>query len=384
MKILHLADTHLGFRQFAGRLDPVRKLNQRECDVYAVWHAAIDIAVERHVDAVVHAGDLFDSARPSPRALSEALRGFGRLREAEIPAIVIAGNHETPRFRSGGSVFEVLEHFGVHAVWSAPRSIPIGGTVFHAVPHEIDAEQLTADVESLALDARADANVLVLHAGVQALARPTYGEANPIELDPAVLAEAEFDYIAMGHLHRFQAPQVNAVYPGSLERLDFADLDGDKAVLEIDLAAGAGKDGFVTRHPIHTRPLFDMLVDCASCDPSAVLAGVQRQVATRQLDGAVVRLRLQALQRDVYHALDFDRLSDLFEGCLHHVVVAGREGLRSGGADQGRGDDELVFTDWARRRVPAGLDAERVVGIARGFLDEAAAAEAEADAKAAE
>ena len=47
MRIIHLADTHLGFRQFAGKLHPERRLNQRECDVYDMWHRAIDIAIER-------------------------------------------------------------------------------------------------------------------------------------------------------------------------------------------------------------------------------------------------------------------------------------------------------------------------------------------------
>ena len=41
MRIIHLADTHLGFRQFSGKLEPERRLNQRECDVYGVWHRAI-------------------------------------------------------------------------------------------------------------------------------------------------------------------------------------------------------------------------------------------------------------------------------------------------------------------------------------------------------
>ncbi len=251
------------------------------------------------------------------------------------------------------------------------------GSSFHAVPHEAEAEQLREDIDGLELRPDAEANVLVLHAGIAALPRPTYGEAKAPELDPALLAEAEFDYIALGHLHRFQAPQVNALYPGSLERLDFADLAGDKAVLEIDLAAGAGNRGFVTRHPVPTRPLFDLSVDCSDCDPSAVLARVRRQLATCELDGAVVRVRLDSLQRDVYHALDFDRLGDLFAPCLHHVVGVGREGLRSG--ESGAGDEELGFADWARRRVPAGLDAEKVVAIALGFLAEAAAAEIEAE-----
>lgn len=146
MRIVHLADTHLGYRQFSAKLDPVRKLGQRECDVYDAWHRAVDTAIELRPDAVVHAGDLFDSSRPTPRALAEALDGLGRLRDAGLPVVVIAGNHSTPRFRSGGSVFEVLERFGVEAVWSGPRTVRVGELAIHAVPHEHDPERLAEHV----------------------------------------------------------------------------------------------------------------------------------------------------------------------------------------------------------------------------------------------
>src|SRR4051794_3217984 len=207
MRIVHLADTHLGYRQFSGKLDPERKLNQRECDVYDAWHRAIDIAIERDVDAVIHAGDLFDSPRPTARALTEALDGLGRLRDAGIPVIAIAGNHSTPRFRSGGSVFEVLDRFGVQAAWARPETFRVGDVAFHAVPHEPDAEQLRADIAALKPDATAGANVLILHADLNAVPSPGYGEINAIELDQEVIAHAPFDYVAMGHLHRFRAPQ---------------------------------------------------------------------------------------------------------------------------------------------------------------------------------
>ena len=121
--------------------------------MYAVWHRAIEIAIERDVDAVIHAGDLFDSARPSPRALSEALDGIVRLRDAGIPMVAIAGNHSTPRFRSGGSVFEILQRFGVNAAWQEPQTFRIGEVAFHAVPHEADGEQLQDDIRALAPDA---------------------------------------------------------------------------------------------------------------------------------------------------------------------------------------------------------------------------------------
>jgi len=379
MNIIHLADTHLGFRQFSGKLDPERKLNQRECDVYALWHRAIDIAIEREVGAVIHAGDLFDSARPSPRALAEAIDGFIKLRDAGIPIVAIAGNHSTPRFRSGGSVFEILERFGVKAAWREPQTFRIADVAFHAVPHEADAGQLKDDITALSPDTSASANVLMLHAGLDGVPAPGYGEVNAISLDAEVLVNAPFDYIAMGHLHRFQAPQVNAIYPGSLERLDFGDVVGDKAVLEIDLSIPAGAPGYVTRHAVVPRPAIDLVVACAACDQSAVLASVEEALHGESLEGAVVRVRLEELGRDVWGALDFGRFDELFSDCLHHQVQVGRSGLHAG--PDGESAADLQFDSWARDRIPAGLDPETVIAIAQSHLQDAAAREVEEEAE---
>lgn len=380
MRFIHLADTHLGFRQFSGKLDPERRLNQRECDVYGVWHQAIGIAIEREVDAVIHAGDMFDSARPSPRALSEALDGISRLRDSGIPLVAIAGNHSTPRFRSGGFVFEVLERFGVQAAWQEPHTFLIGGVAFHAVPHEPDGALLQDDIRAARPDPNVDANVLVLHAGLDAVPAAGYGEVNPITVASDLLVEAPFDYIAMGHLHRFQAPQINAIYPGSLERLDFADLEGDKAVVEIDLAVKPGTPGFVTRHKLDARPMFDLKVGCEGCDQATIIARLEQQLSGVELDGAVVRVRLEELHRDVWGGLDFDRFDEIFADCLHHAIHVGRSGLRA--APGGAGESaELQFESWARSRVPQGLDPERVIGIAQRHLQDAAVAEAERDSE---
>jgi len=378
MRIIHLADTHLGFRQFSGKFDPERKLNQRECDVYDAWHRAIDIAVTREVDAVIHAGDLFDSSRPSPRAMAEALDGLARLRDAAIPVIAIAGNHSTPRFRSGGSVFEILERFGLHAAWREPQTFRVADVAFHAVPHEGDGAQMQEDIAGLVPDPTAAANVLMLHAGLEAVPTSTYGEVNAIELSQDVIAQAPFDYIAMGHLHRFQAPQINAIYPGSLERLDFADVDGEKAVLEVDLSTPAGAPGFLARHTLRTRPMLDLLVDCSACDHEAVVHAVVSAVGDAAVDGAVVRVRLEELQREVWGALDFGRFDELFGSCLHHTVQVGRTGLRAG--PEGGVEAELRFDAWARGRMPSGVDSEAVIAIAQNYLKDASASEVEADA----
>lgn len=368
MRFLHVADTHLGFRQFAGCLDPERQINQREADVYRAWHAAIDHAITREVDAVIHAGDLFDSPRPTPRAITEALDGFARLHDAGIPVIVIAGNHSTPRTRSGGSVFEILERYpGIHAIWRAPERINLGGVAFHAIPHEPDGEKLRETIRGLELVG--GGNVLVAHGDLDIATTTAYGEGGAVELETETLATIEVDYIALGHLHSYQAVQSNAAYCGSLERLDFADT-ARKVFVEVDLAQ-VGEAGFITTTPWSAREVFTIDVSCGGLGPTEVVDTVEARVASYALEGAVLRLRLDDLARDVYQALDTQRLDELLDPCLHHQLALGTAGLVAGT----EAAEAVDFEAFVRAEVPVGVDAERVVQLAKRFLTEAGAGE---------
>ena len=108
MRIAHLADMHLGFRQFQ-RLD-ASGVNQREVDVAAAFRRAVDAVIAQRPDAVVLAGDLFHSVRPTNRAIIEAFTGLRRLREAlpAAPVVLIAGNHDTPRSVEAGSILKLM------------------------------------------------------------------------------------------------------------------------------------------------------------------------------------------------------------------------------------------------------------------------------------
>jgi len=98
--LLHTADTHLGYRQY--------HRPEREADFRDAFDAVIDAAIDEEVDAVVHAGDLFDSSRPGIGTLSDALSGLKRLAEADIPFLSIVGNHDGTRDRQWVDVFASL------------------------------------------------------------------------------------------------------------------------------------------------------------------------------------------------------------------------------------------------------------------------------------
>ena len=110
LKVIHFSDTHLGHGDYTA-IDPESELNQREADIYKVFHEIIDYIIESKPDLVIHAGDLFDNIRPPNKAISEALEQFARLSKAGIPTVIIAGNHSTPRQRSKETIFKILFRF---------------------------------------------------------------------------------------------------------------------------------------------------------------------------------------------------------------------------------------------------------------------------------
>ena len=103
MRLVHLADLHLGFRQYQ-RLTAAG-INQREADVGASVARAIEATIALRPDAVVIGGDVFHSVRPSNSAILHAYRLFLKLRTAlpDAAIVMVAGNHDAPRTTDAGN-----------------------------------------------------------------------------------------------------------------------------------------------------------------------------------------------------------------------------------------------------------------------------------------
>src|SRR4030042_4275971 len=118
MKILHVADTHLGYSAYRKTTD--EGINQREIDVYNAFKDFIDYAIKTKPDLIIHAGDLFDSVRPNNRAITFAIKQILRLSKQKIPFLVIAGNHEHPKLKETGHIFSVFDHIEhVYPIYNA-------------------------------------------------------------------------------------------------------------------------------------------------------------------------------------------------------------------------------------------------------------------------
>src|SRR6059036_2714425 len=123
MKLAHLADLHLGFRQY-DRQTP-RGGNQREADVAEAFRRAVDDLLEQRPDLILFAGDVFHSVRPTNPAILFLFQQLHRLRVAlpETPIVLIAGNHDTPRSVETGTILKLYEALGVEVVIERARRI---------------------------------------------------------------------------------------------------------------------------------------------------------------------------------------------------------------------------------------------------------------------
>ena len=208
MRFAHLADTHLGYRQYG--------LIEREEDFYNVFHKTVDKIIESEVDFVIHSGDLFETNKPSTRTLFEFQKGFFKLKEAGIPVYAIAGNHDSV-MRTGSLPPQVLfKELGLKLISPSQPCYLHGGVLICGLPYS-PKTQMNYYRENLRMLEKEAENhlksILVLHQGIDKYFNQSY----ELELEHI---PKNFDYYALGHLHNYIVDDFGKgklVYPGSAE-----------------------------------------------------------------------------------------------------------------------------------------------------------------------
>jgi len=309
MKILHFSDTHLGFSEY-NKIDPITGINQREQDFYDAWERVINAILAEKPNVVIHAGDLFHTPRPNNRALNVALNGIKRVSEAGIPFVLVAGNHETPRIRATGSIFESISLFeNVYPAYQNDYSrFRIQGVDFHCIPHCSLTEEMERAFDAITLQEDAAANVLVAHGAWSGNDFYGMGEFNEQRLpDIEGLLGVKFDYIALGHYHRFVQIKEHVCYSGSTERTSLNEANTRCGYLTVDLDPMT-----ITFQQISTRPM----VRLPNLDANALTAQdvyeALTKLSTPELNDAIVHLTLDNLENHTFLKLDMRKIDEIF------------------------------------------------------------------------
>lgn len=329
IKILHLSDIHLGSGFSHGRINPETGLNTRLEDFVQTLSRCIDRAISEPVDLVLFGGDAFPDATPPP-IVQEAFAGqFRRLVDAQIPTVLLVGNHDQHSQGQGGASLCIYRTLGVPGFVVGDRlathriETRNGAVQVITLPWLTRSTLLTRpDTEGLSI---AEVNQLLIARLRVAL------EGEIRQLDPEIptvllghlmtdtarfgaerflavgkgftvplslLTRPCFDYVALGHVHRHQilSEQPLVVYPGSIERVDFSEEDEEKGFVLIDVERGRSHLEFC---PLPVRPFYTIRVDLSKAeDPQAELL---KMIASAQIQDAVVRLIYQIRSEQLDH-----------------------------------------------------------------------------------
>jgi len=263
-RLLHTSDWHLGRPLFGRR-------RYGEYAAFLDWLA--ETIAREEVDVLAVAGDIFDSATPSPRAQTLYYRFLARLAggERRVRVLVIAGNHDSPALlEAPGDLLAALDIHVAGVISQEVRLVTLrdaAGTprllaALAPYPRERDLRESEPgesleDKERKLLAALAEhyrrlgtlaeaeggrvPRVVLGHlfaAGAQAVAgdgmRPIY--VGGLGRVPAEIFPPVFDYVALGHLHQAQmvARRNHLRYSGTPLRLSFDEPEGPKSVTLVD------------------------------------------------------------------------------------------------------------------------------------------------------
>lgn len=333
LKILHLSDIHLGSGFNHGRINPETGRNSRLEDFLHSLERCMDRAITEPVDLVIFGGDAFPDATPAPYVQKAFAAQFRRLADAQIPTILLVGNHDQHSQGNGGdslSIYRTLavpgfivgDRIATHRIETVSGPVQVltlpwltRSTLLTrskteglsmAQVNELLTQTLTPILEAEIRQLDPDVPTILLahlmadraNLGAERFLAVGKGFTLPVSL----LIRPELDYVALGHVHKHQNlnPDNNppVVYPGSIERVDFSEEKEAKGYVFLRLTKGQTDWEFC---PLETRGFCTIKVDVSEADdPQAKLL---KAIAKAKIQDAVVRV-LYKLRSDQIDAIE--------------------------------------------------------------------------------
>ncbi len=254
MKLIHCADLHLDSKMTSNLTK--EKARERRAELLHTFDRLLDYAEENRVEAVIIAGDLFDTKNISATARNTVRDGI--LNHSDITFFYLRGNHDADSFL--GSLEEMPDNLKLFGdSWT---SYPLGDGKVIVTGAELGPENSAGLYNDLMLD-REKFHIVALHGQISEKAPRDGAEY----IDLRKLKNRGIDYLALGHVHaRGEGeldPRGRYCYPGCLEGRGFDECgEHGFVLLDIDPEAGTFRREFV---PFAHRRLYARQVDVSGC-----------------------------------------------------------------------------------------------------------------------
>ena len=289
-----MADVHLGARKYGEKAI--------YDDVLQAFEESLDELARERVDALVLAGDLFDSPHPDNNVMAFAVRKLRQLTSKGVKVIAARGEHDTPGRREP-SPLDVLSEAIDGFTAPFPRSarpeelidsitVKMDSVGFVVHPFMKVSVEERRELYSKVLRPLYERRIRELRSSGRKAVLVAHFSVEPILVYDAVTNLTELpdaDYIALGHVHRrclrCVTPPGRAVawyaYPGSLYPLDVSEseLQHRRGPLLVDLS---GQEPSVQEVEVSVRRHY--VVEAEVRDPKDVERAVR--AALKDISGA--------------------------------------------------------------------------------------------------
>lgn len=269
MKLLHIADLHIGKR--------VNEFNMLE-EQQHILEQILNIIKEEETDGILIAGDVYDKSLPSGDAVELLDEFLTQLTEMGQAIFLISGNHDSPeRLGFGSRILKenrlynysvyngkldkitLEDEYGEFNVYLLPFIKPaMLKPYFEQPPLSYDeAVRLAISAEEIDREKR---NILVAHQFViQGILQPERSDSESLSVGGLDQVDASafdsFDYVALGHLHRSQRIGRDTIrYAGSPLKYSFSEARFEKSATL--LTFGPKGDLIITKKPL--IPIHDL------------------------------------------------------------------------------------------------------------------------------
>ena len=317
MLISHLSDLHLGYAQFG--------LEEREEDVYQCFNEAVDVSIREGAQLVVLAGDLFHTPRPSGKAVVTLGNALKKLKERQIPAVFVLGEHDISRTRDIPFAY-IFSNLGLARRLKLDEPFVVNNFAIFGEnkARRNDIDGLISRLQGCDKIAKQHAGkkILVLHQGLNDFNKFA-GEMNAADLP------LTFDYYALGHYHdhlerRFDYLGGPLAYPGSLDLTPSEGIkDTKKGFILADLS---GSEALTHWVPLEqSRPQFSEKLRYQ--EMAAELDRIiKRSSEAAAKNGKKPVARLEITGKDIDSRAIAANLVKLNEYCIHYVWQPVEEG----------------------------------------------------------
>lgn len=394
IRFFHTADIHFGMENY-GRIDPATGIHSRLLDFKKCLEFCVDKAIEQDIDFFMFSGDAYKTANPTPTQQKLFLQQFLRLQQHGIPVAIVVGNHDHPMSFGKAHALDIFGDLPVDGfhIFSKPEILRLqtkrGVVQIVGIPWpsrhsliaktdvrfknsqeivEYLAQSVAQIIVSLAqqldplLPAVLAGHLTVSEGIFSGSERTAILGSDPILL-PSQLAIEPFDYVALGHLHRFQDlnPQGRCpiVYSGSPERIDFGERNDVKGFCLVTIDDHKKTSYEFIKTP--TRPMLQ--IECKLTSEVNQTKQVLDEIARFDIQDAIIKI-VYHIPENANDLVDVSVLQDVCKNawCVASIVPVHKPKVREKRLEvvANMSEDELLRAFCKNKNIPPEM-VERVL-----------------------